>query len=78
MQASISLLEDRLPGFVIKARLYRAREHLALGERLFHAAVVAVDVAHTHFGHLAVAFFHFAYDPFQGDNRLFGIRHNRG
>jgi hypothetical protein len=41
-----------------------------------HAAVVAVDVAHAHLGHLAIAFLHLAHDPFQRDDRLLGVGHD--
>ena len=45
-------LEDRLAGVVVEAGLDGALEHLALGQRLAHAAVVAFDVAHAHLRHL--------------------------
>ena len=41
-------LEHRIAGFLVEPGLDRALEHLALGQRLAHAAVVALDVAHAH------------------------------
>ena len=70
--------KHRIAGFFVKPGLNGALEHLALGKRLFHAAIVAFDVAHAHFGHFAIALFHLAHDPFQGDNGLFGVGHNGG
>ncbi len=70
-------LEHRLAGILVKAGLDGALEHLAIGHRLTHTAVVAVDVAHTHLRHLAIALFHFAHHPFQGDNRLLGVGDDR-
>ena len=69
-------LEDRLAGVVVKPGLHRAREHLVLGQRIAHPAIVAFDVAHAHLRHLAIALFHFADDPFQGHHGLFGVGHN--
>ena len=71
-------LKHRLACVVIKSGLNRAREHLALGQSLADAAIIPIDIAHAHFGHLAIAFFHLAHDPFQGNNRLFRVGHNRG
>ena len=68
--------KHRIAGFLVKAGLDGALEHLALGKRLFHAAIVAFDVAHAHFGHFAIALFHLAHDPFQGHDGLFGVGHN--
>ena len=70
-------LEDRIAGLIVKAGLDSAAEHLALGQRILHAAIEAVDIAHAHLGHLAIAFLHLAHDPFERDNRLLGIGHNR-
>jgi hypothetical protein len=71
-------LKDRIAGFLVKAGLDGALEHLALGQRLAHAAVIALDVAHAHLGHLAVAFLHLAHDPFQGDDGLFRVGDDGG
>ena len=70
-------LEHRIAGFIIKAGLHGPREHLTFGKRLFHTTVVAIDVAHAHFRHLAVALFHLGHDPFERHNGLLGIGDNR-
>ena len=70
-------LEHRIAGFLVEPGLDRALEHLALGQRLAHPAIVAFDVAHAHAGHLAIALFHLAHDPFQGDDGLLGVGDNR-
>ena len=66
-------LEDRFSGILVKAGLDGALEHLALGQRLADAAVIALDVAHAHLGHLAVTVLHLAHDPFQRDDGLFRV-----
>ena len=66
-------LENRLAGVVVKTGLNGAAEHLALGQRLTDAAVIAFNVAHTHFGHLAIAVFHLAHGPFQRHKCLFRV-----
>ncbi len=71
-------LEHRFAGFIVKTGLHRALEHLVLGQRVADPAVEALDVAHAHLRHLAVAIFHLADDPFQGDNRLLGVGHDGG
>ena len=71
-------LKDRLAGIFVKAGLHSAREHLALGQRFADATIVAFDVPHAHLGHLAIALFHLAHGPFQRDNGLFRVGHNRG
>jgi hypothetical protein len=69
-------LEDRVAGFLVKAGLDGALEHLAIGQRLADAAVVAVDVADAHLGHLAIALFHLAHDPLEGHDGLFRVGHD--
>mmetsp|Transcript_28640 Transcript_28640/g.53986 ORF Transcript_28640/g.53986 Transcript_28640/m.53986 type:complete len:276 (+) Transcript_28640:2586-3413(+) len=71
-------LKHRFSGVIIKAGLHGAREGFSFGQRICDTAVVPVDVAHAHFGHLAIALFHLAHDPFESHNRLFGVGHNRG
>ena len=69
--------EDGFAGFVVKARLNGAREHLALRKRLAHAPVVTLDIAHPHLRHLAVALLHLAHHPFQRHHGLLGIGDDR-
>ena len=68
--------EDRFSGCFVKTGLHGSREHLAFGQGVFDPTVVAFDVAHAHLGHLAIAFLHFADDPFQRHDRLFGVGDN--
>ena len=68
--------ENGLARLVIETGLYRAAEHLVLGQCLADAAIVTFDVPDAHFRHLAVAFFHLAHDPLEGDDSLLGVRHD--
>ena len=70
-------LEHRLAGLVIESGLHRAREHLALLQRLIDARVIAVDVAHAHLRHLAIAVLHLGHHPFERDHGLFRVGHHR-
>ncbi len=70
-------LENGFAGIVVKSSLYGSTEHFALGERFFHTPVKARNISHAHFGHLAIAVFHFANDPFEGNDGLLGIGHHR-
>ena len=65
--------EDRITRCVIKAGLDRAFKVFAFVQSVLNAAVIARNVSNAHFGHLAVAFFHFTNDPFQRDHRLLRI-----
>ena len=70
-------LEHWLACLIIKSGLNGAAEHLVLVLRLADTTVVTLNVANTHLGHLAIAFFHFAHSPLQRDNSLLGVGHNR-
>ncbi len=68
---------DRLAGLAVEAGLHRAGQDLALGDRLFDAAVEAVDVAHADLRHLLVALFHLAHRPFQRHDGLLRVGDHR-
>ncbi len=70
-------LVDRLAGIAVEAGLYRARNRLALFLRQTDTLVEAVNIAHADLRHLAIAVFHFAHGPFERDNGLLRVRHNR-
>ena len=65
------------PGLGIEAGLHAVRQDLALGARLLEALVVALDIAHAELGHGAIAAFHLAHGPFQRDDRLLRLGHDR-
>jgi hypothetical protein len=65
-------LEHRLAGVVVEAGLDGAGEGLAALERVLDALVVAVDVAHAHLRHLAVAVLHLGDHPFQATTAFLG------
>ena len=71
-------LEHRLAGILVEAGLDGAGEGLVTLDRVLHAGVVAVDVAHAHLGHLAVALLHLGHGPFQGHDGLFRIGDDGG
>ena len=71
------VLVHRLARVAVEARLHRAGDGLALRLRLGHAGVEAVDVAHGKLRHLLVALLHLAHGPFQRDDRLLGVGHDR-
>ncbi len=71
-------LVDRLAGLAVEAGLHRAGDLLALLLRLADALVEAVDVAHAHLGHLAVAVLHLAHGPFERDHRLLRVGDDGG
>jgi hypothetical protein len=77
IEIELLLLVDRLAGFLVEAGMHRARRFLALGFCFQQASVVAVDVADAEFRHLFVALFHFSHRPFQGDDGLFRVGHDR-
>ncbi len=72
------IFKDRLAGFRIKSGLNAARKLFALGGRFLDAFVIARDVTHAHLAHGAITVFHFAHRPFQGDDCLVRVGHNRG
>ena len=70
-------LEHRFARVIIEPGLHRPRKCLAPVERILDAAVVPVDIANAHLGHLAITVFHFGNDPFQGDHSLLRVGHHR-
>ena len=62
--------EDRLTGILIETGLNRAFQFFIIFTRLGETFVEAGNVTHTELTHGAIAVFHFAHRPFQGNNRL--------
>ena len=71
------LLVNGLAGLAVIAGLHRPRECLALGGGLGDAGVKPLDIADAEFRHFLVAVLHFADRPFQRDDRLLRVGHDR-
>src|SRR3954447_9207023 len=71
------VLENRLTGVGIEAGLDPAGQDLGVLPGLAQAGVVTLDVTHTQLGHGAVAVLHLPHRPFQCDDRLLRVGHDR-
>ena len=71
------LFVDGFAGLAIVAGLHRPHERLALGGRLRDAGVEPFDVADAELRHFLVAVLHFADRPFQRDDGLLRVGHDR-
>ncbi|MNK55133.1 hypothetical protein D3C87_741360 [compost metagenome] len=77
LQVEFFRFVDRLTSLAVEACLDRAGKDFTLVERLLHAAVEAVNVAHADLRHFLVALFHLAHRPLQSHHGLFGIGNDR-